>query len=81
MRVARNSWTAEENERLKAMIAKGYTPFRVSAALKRKLISVRGQARKLGLAFPSIRQMRREMNEAQRVSAPGHTRMNGKLAD
>jgi hypothetical protein len=58
MRPKKNPWTTEENERLKTMIAKGISPFRVSAAFGRNLISVRAQARKLGLAFPSIRQSR-----------------------
>jgi hypothetical protein len=64
MRLKRKPWTAEENEQLMAIIAKGYSPFLVSAALKRNLISVRGQARKLGLAFPSIRQTRRKLHQA-----------------
>jgi hypothetical protein len=60
MRPTKNTWTAEENERLKAMTAEGYSPFRMVAAFGRNLISVRAQARKLGLAFPSIRQARRK---------------------
>jgi transposase-like protein len=81
MRPIRRAWTPEENERLKAMIAKGDPPFRMVAAFKRNLISVRSQARKLGIHFPSIRQTRREMNEAQKVSAPAHTLMGSRLAD
>ena len=64
MRLTRKSWTAEENERLKAMIAKGYSPYRVSAAFGRNLASVRGQARKLGLAFPTIRETRQKLYQA-----------------
>jgi hypothetical protein len=78
MRPIRRAWTPEENERLKVMIAKGH---RMAAAFKRNLISIRSQARKLGIHFPSIRQMRREMNEAQRVSAPARTRIGSRLAD
>jgi transposase-like protein len=81
MRPIRRAWTPEENERLKEMIAKGLPPFRMVAAFKRNLISVRSQARKLGIHFPSLRQTRREMNEAQRESAPAHPRMDDKLAD
>jgi fructose-bisphosphate aldolase class 1 len=60
----RKSWTSEENELLKAMMAEGSSPFRVSAAFGRNLTSVRRQARKLGLTFPTIRQTRQKLHQA-----------------
>ena len=45
-------WTAEENERLKALVAKNVSILKAAAALKRSSTSVRTQARKLGTPFP-----------------------------
>ena len=40
-------WTEAEDERLRAFVAQGASVIRVSAALKRKVISVRQRARKI----------------------------------
>jgi hypothetical protein len=48
-------WTDEENERLKQLAVSGASVVRAAAALRRSMISVRDQARKLGTPFPSLR--------------------------
>jgi hypothetical protein len=52
MRSLRQTWTHEEDERLKELVAQGATALRASAALKRRLAMVRARARKLGCPFP-----------------------------
>ena len=44
----KTAWTDEDNERLKAFVADGVSLVRAAVAFKRKLNSVRNQARKLG---------------------------------
>jgi hypothetical protein len=56
----RRAWTADENERLKALVAQDVSVVRVAAAFERSMISVRNQARKLGTPFPSMRAFRRK---------------------
>jgi hypothetical protein len=50
------SWTAEDNERLKAFVAKNVSILKAAAALKRSTVSVRNQARRLGTPFPSMKE-------------------------
>jgi GcrA cell cycle regulator len=47
-------WTAEEDEQLKAFVARGASIIRAAAALKRKKGSIRERARKLGCPFPTL---------------------------
>jgi hypothetical protein len=54
------SWSAEENERLKAFVAKDVSIVKVAAAFKRSLMSVRAQARKLGTPFPRMSDYRKK---------------------
>jgi hypothetical protein len=54
------SWTAEENERLKKMVEQGASAFRAAAAFNRSSVSVRNQARKLGVPFPTLRSARQK---------------------
>jgi hypothetical protein len=61
----RPPWTAEENERLKRLVADGASAVRASGALNRTIISVRNQARKLGTPFPSVRNARKKITDAQ----------------
>ncbi|MDB5504698.1 MAG: hypothetical protein JWR89_4600 [Tardiphaga sp.] len=59
------SWTAEENERLKGIVASGATPVRAAAAFGRTITSVRIQARKIGHPFPTIHAFRRKWRDAE----------------
>lgn len=54
------SWTAEDNERLKKMVANGVPVLRAAASFKRSMDAVRIQARKLGTPFPSVREARKK---------------------
>ena len=51
MGVRKTKWTAEENERLKALVAKNVSAMKAAAALKRTSVSIRNQARELGTPF------------------------------
>ena len=51
-------WTPELDERLRALAAQKATAIRASAALNRPVSSVRIRARKLGLSFPGVREMK-----------------------
>jgi hypothetical protein len=46
------TWTEEEDERPRTLVAQGASPVRAAAALKRKIVSVR--ARVLGCPFPAL---------------------------
>ena len=61
MGVRKTKWTAEENERLKALVAKNVSAMKAAAALKRTTISVRNQARKLGTPFPHMNEYRKKL--------------------
>jgi GcrA cell cycle regulator len=52
-------WTAEEDEQLKAFVARGASIIRAAAALKRKKGSVR-ERRKLGCPFPTLAAARKK---------------------
>ena len=56
----KTAWTDEDNERQKAFVADGVSLVRAAAAFKRKLNSVRNQARKLGTPFPSQKESRKK---------------------
>jgi hypothetical protein len=48
-------WSSEELNRLNRLVAQGASAARAAAALNRKIVSVRNQARKLGTPFPTTR--------------------------
>lgn len=52
-------WSSEELNRLNGLVAQGASATRAAAALNRKIVSVRNQARKLGTPFPTTRTKRR----------------------
>ena len=62
------NWTAEENERLKALAAKNVSVIRAAAALKRTTISIRTQARKLGTPFPNLKEYRKKVQDSPESS-------------
>ena len=64
MAVRKRTWTAEDNERLKALVAKGVSVIKAAAALKRTTVSVRTQARKLGTPFPPMKDYRKKFKNS-----------------
>jgi hypothetical protein len=62
--VRRKPWSQEENERLKAFVASGTSIVRVAAALERRILSLRKQARKLGTPFPRLSEARKKFADA-----------------
>ena len=58
------TWTAEENERLRAFVAEGASIIKAAAALKRTTTSVRVQARKLGTPFPGRNNYRKKFKDS-----------------
>jgi hypothetical protein len=57
-------WTDEENERLKAFVAKGVSIFRVAAIFNRTVAGVRVHAQKIGTPFPPVRELRKKWADA-----------------
>jgi hypothetical protein len=55
-------WTADEDERLKALVAQSASLVRSAAALKRKQASVRARAHKLGCPFPTVNEARKRLS-------------------
>jgi hypothetical protein len=64
-------WTAEENERLKALVAKNVSILKAAAALKRSSTSVRTQARKLGTPFPHMKDYRKRFKDSPDTQTGG----------
>ena len=62
------TWTAEDNERLKALAAANVSIIRAAAALKRSTTSVRAQARKLGTPFPRLKDYRKKFQDSPESS-------------
>lgn len=61
------SWTAEQDEKLRLLVASGASALKAAAALKRGTISVRNRAKKLRVPFPTVREVRRKIAAAQPV--------------
>jgi GcrA cell cycle regulator len=55
MRKTKVSWSDEDNERLRALVAAGATAIRAAGVFNRSTAAVKTQARKLGTPFPPIR--------------------------
>jgi hypothetical protein len=55
-------WSAEDDQLIRSLVAKGVSAFRAGVALKRNRNAVMKRARDLGCAFPTLTQER----EAQR---------------
>jgi hypothetical protein len=53
-------WTEADNERIRQFVKQGTSALRAAAALKRTIISVRAQARKIGTPFPTVRDVRKK---------------------
>ncbi len=61
MSVKSKPWTEADNERIREFAKNGMSALRAAAALKRTMISVRNQARKIGCPFPTVRDVRKKM--------------------
>ena len=59
MKLKAGPWTEAENERIRDFVKRGVSVLRAAAALQRTTTSVRNQARKLGVAFPTVREVRK----------------------
>jgi hypothetical protein len=59
-RLISGSWTEEDNQRLKAFVEQGVSIVRVAAVFNRTIMSVRTQARKIGVPFPPMRAFRKK---------------------
>jgi hypothetical protein len=57
----KSSWTEADNERIRQFVKQGTSAFRAAAALKRTIISVRAQARKIGTPFATVRDVRKKL--------------------
>lgn len=67
-------WTPEQDERLKKLAAEKATATRASAALNKPISGVRIRARKLGLFFPGVREVKARI----RALAEAEERADGK---
>ena len=56
-------WTDEENGRLKDLVANNESVIKAAAIFKRKIASVRNQARKLGTPFSTMKEYRKKFGE------------------
>lgn len=54
-------WTPEQNEKLKTVAAQGGSAVKAAAALGLTTLSVLTRARKLGIAFPTVREVRKKL--------------------
>ena len=52
------AWTDADRDRLRELVVKRASALRAAAAFNRTVTSVRSQARKMGLSFPTIRETR-----------------------
>lgn len=76
-------WTNEDIAKLKLMAAAGHSATRCAAALKRKVGSVKKQARLLGCELPGVRAVRAEqrtkISDAEKVLPTGARRYDGSV--
>jgi hypothetical protein len=61
-------WTPEDDELVKALAAQGASLVRASAALKRRQTVVRKRAKKLGCAFPLMKDTRKKLAKSANLS-------------
>ncbi len=50
--VTKRTWTDEETEKFKSLLAQGISPERMSVIFKRSTMAVKQKARQLGTPFP-----------------------------
>jgi hypothetical protein len=66
MRKTKVSWSNEDNERLKALVAAGGTAIRAAGVFNRSTAAVKTRARNLGTPFPPIRVARKKWEPERR---------------
>ena len=52
MRKTSRSWTEDDIQKLRDMVAQGATAVRTAVVLKRRTVAIKVKARELGLQFP-----------------------------
>jgi hypothetical protein len=67
----KKSWSQEDYDRLKTLVASGASPLRVSLALKRSVAVTKNKARELGIPFRTEGEMKRERRRLLNEKAPG----------
>ena len=67
-------WTDKETERLKELHASGASALRASLALKRNKQNVMIRARKLGIPFLSLRELKKRQADRERLELRGAAR-------
>jgi hypothetical protein len=63
VRLIKAPWTEQDNARLKEFVARDLSIVRAAAALNRNIVSVRNQARKIGMPFPPMRVFRKKWTD------------------
>lgn len=58
--ITNRTWTAEDLERLKQLVASGVSAARAAVIFRRSIVSVKAQAKRLGFPFPDERMLKRE---------------------
>ena len=66
-------WTDEQDEQLRQLAARNVSVVKAAGAMNRTMSSVKIRARKLGLSFPGVREMRRKLRNLETSSASGQT--------
>jgi hypothetical protein len=54
------TWRPDDIERLKQLVASGVSAARAAVVFRRSIVSVKGQAKRLGFPFPDERILKRE---------------------
>jgi mRNA degradation ribonuclease J1/J2 len=62
------SWIAQDLERLRQMADAGVSAQRASVILRRSIVAVKAQAKRLGAPFPDDRLLKRERRSRERES-------------
>jgi hypothetical protein len=70
MKQKRKTWSDDDCERLKSLVASGASPVRASLALKRPIVATKNKARNLGVPFPPDRERRKKVREISQRPSP-----------